>query len=78
MIELNNELSEKIREIKLYYSKKINDRIIDFMNIGRSDNRSLFIELSFCILTANTSAEMGIKTWAVSNTCMRPQTDRRG
>ncbi len=62
MIELNDELSKKIREIRLHYNKKINDRIVDFMNVGKSDNRSLFIELSFCILTANTSAEMGIKT----------------
>jgi len=62
MIELNDELSKKINDIKIHYNKKINNRIIDFINIGKSSNRSLFIELSFCILTANTSAEMGIKT----------------
>ena len=62
MIELNDELSKRINDIKLHYNKKINDRVIDFMNIGKSGNKSLFIELCFCILTANTSAEMGIKT----------------
>jgi len=58
----NDELSIKIMESRLLFNKKINERIIDFINMGKSRNDSLFIELSFCILTANTSAEMGIRT----------------
>jgi len=58
----NDELSIKIMESKLLYSKKINERVIDFINMGKSRNDSLFMELCFCILTANTSAEMGIRT----------------
>jgi len=58
----NDELSIKIMESKLLYNKKINERAIDFISIGKSRNDSLFMELCFCILTANTSAEMGIRT----------------
>ena len=58
----NDELSIKIMESKILFSGRINERVIDFINMGKSRNDSLFIELCFCILTANTSAEMGIKT----------------
>ncbi|WMT51537.1 MAG: N-glycosylase/DNA lyase [Ferroplasma sp.] len=57
-----DELSIKIMESKIIFGKKINERAIDFINMGKSRNDSLFIELCFCILTANTSAEMGIRT----------------
>ncbi len=68
MITSNDYLSRQIYSIKLEYGQKINERIMDFINMGKSDNYSLFIELSFCILTANTSAEMGIKTQRLINT----------
>jgi N-glycosylase/DNA lyase len=58
----NDELSIKIMESKILYNKKINERVIDFISMGKSRNDSLFMELCFCILTANTSAEMGIRT----------------
>lgn len=57
-----DELSIKIMESKILFAGRINERVIDFINMGKSRNDSLFIELCFCILTANTSAEMGIKT----------------
>jgi N-glycosylase/DNA lyase len=57
-----DELSIKIMESKIVFGKKVNERVIDFINMGKSRNDSLFMELCFCILTANTSAEMGIRT----------------
>ncbi len=57
-----SDLSFKIEKARRLYSFKIAERVIDFMNMGKSRNDSLFIELCFCILTANTSAEMGIRT----------------
>jgi N-glycosylase/DNA lyase len=57
-----DELSIKIMESKLLHNRSISERAIDFINMGKSRNDSLFIELCFCILTANTSAEMGIRT----------------
>ncbi|WP_337860334.1 N-glycosylase/DNA lyase [Ferroplasma sp.] len=58
----DDELSIKLMESQLLFNKSINERVIDFINMGKSRNDSLFIELCFCILTANTSADMGIKT----------------
>jgi N-glycosylase/DNA lyase len=58
----DDELSIKVMESQLLFYKNVNERVIDFINMGKSRNDSLFIELCFCILTANTSAEMGIKT----------------
>ncbi len=68
MITVDDYLSRQIYSVGLEYGPKINERIKDFINMGKSDNYSLFIELSFCILTANTSAEMGIKTQRLINT----------
>lgn len=41
--------------------KEVNKRMVEFSLIPRDFN-SLFRELAFCILTAGTSAELGIKT----------------
>jgi len=58
-------MKELIQQInwlkKTEVSKLINKRIAEFSSIPRDFN-SLFSELSFCILTAGTSAELGIKT----------------
>src|SRR5579875_1737390 len=40
----------------------IRRRSEEFISAGRSGKERLFTELCFCILTANTSAEMGIRT----------------
>ncbi|KPV47131.1 N-glycosylase [Acidiplasma aeolicum] len=58
----SNLFVDKVNEIRNNYFNSIEERVADFKNMGKSRNRSLFIELSFCILTANTSAEMGIRT----------------
>ncbi|MFG1518932.1 MAG: N-glycosylase/DNA lyase [Thermoplasmataceae archaeon] len=36
-------------------------RIMEFIKAGQSSKENLFLELCFCILAANTSAEMGIR-----------------
>lgn len=43
-------------------SELINERAEDFRSMGRRSKEELFGELCFCLLTANTSAEMGIRT----------------
>ena len=51
-----------IEELKASSIKKtVDQRIKEFSNIPRNFN-DLFRELAFCILTAGTSAELGIKT----------------
>ena len=40
----------------------INARAEDFRRMGKSSKEILFGELCFCLLTANTSAELGIRT----------------
>lgn len=57
-----NELINQIIKLKdTPLSKVIESRIKEFSNTPRDFN-SLFRELAFCILTAGTSAELGIKT----------------
>ena len=40
----------------------INSRAAQFQEMGRRSKEEIFGELCFCLLTANTSAEMGIRT----------------
>lgn len=42
-------------------SRTVKDRIEEFTNAGDSSKEFIFGELCFCILTANTSAELGIR-----------------
>ncbi len=42
-------------------TKTIKERIMEFEEIDKSNNEKIFKELAFCILTANYSAEGGIK-----------------
>jgi len=55
----------KTEDLKLSYRSKklqIKNRIIEFESLSNSaDDNRIFQELVFCILTAGTSAEMGIK-----------------
>ncbi len=39
----------------------INERINEFIEIGKKDNKILFKELCFCLMTANFNAERAIK-----------------
>ncbi|MGB4644409.1 MAG: N-glycosylase/DNA lyase [Dictyoglomaceae bacterium] len=53
---------EKIREIEEIASPLVKERLKEFEDLGKYGSElDLFSELSFCILTANWSARMGIK-----------------
>ena len=55
-------LIRKIEEIQDSGTKKIIDeRIASFKELNKKGNKEWFSELCFCLLTANTSAEMGIR-----------------
>ena len=59
-----NELISEINKLKKSDIKQVIDKRMNaFSQISR-DFDSLFRELAFCILTAGTSAELGIKTIA--------------
>ncbi|MEM0160191.1 MAG: N-glycosylase/DNA lyase [Thermoplasmata archaeon] len=56
------DLIEKIKELKKSkLNIEIENRINEFENMQKKDSRCWFSELCFCILTANSSAESGIK-----------------
>ena len=52
-----------VREMMLSdFSRAVENRRQDFIRAGKSSPEIIYGELCFCILTANTSAEMGIRT----------------
>ena len=52
-----------VREMMLSdFSGAVENRKQDFIRAGKSSPEIIYGELCFCILTANTSAEMGIRT----------------
>lgn len=54
-------LTEKVEELKNSETgTQIKERIKFFKKLNRKGNKEWFSELCFCLLTANTSAEMGI------------------
>ncbi len=55
------ELAEKVEELKHKIGRIVKRRITEFMELHMKGNREWFLELCFCILTANSSAELGIK-----------------
>ena len=50
---------EKLKNSEL--KKRIDARVCEFRALGKKSNEELFKELCFCILTANFTAERGIK-----------------
>lgn len=55
---------DKIAELKDYHSKirpQIKARLKEFEKLRHCTSAEIFKELCFCVLTANTSAEMGLK-----------------
>jgi N-glycosylase/DNA lyase len=57
-----NELIRKIKNMKeSSLNIEINNRIREFEDMQKKDSNSWFSELCFCTLTANSSAESGIK-----------------
>ncbi len=59
MISIDS-IVDKINEIDRYHGSLIRSRVSEFKALKKSDKYTLFKELSFCILTANTSAELGL------------------
>ncbi len=55
------ELEEKIKSLQKEISPIIEKRIREFDEMNRKDDLAWFSELCFCILTANTSAELGLR-----------------
>jgi N-glycosylase/DNA lyase len=55
-------LASKVNELKNgAVGKLIAQRTREFKNLGRKGNKEWFSELCFCILTANSTAKLGIK-----------------
>lgn len=55
-------LVEKIEELKVTEpGKLVKDRIFEFKKLGNADSSEIFKELCFCILTANYTAEGGMR-----------------
>lgn len=57
-------LEERIREIAATIQPIVEERIREFEQKNSGDDLVWFSEMCFCILTANTSAEMGIRVQA--------------
>jgi len=51
----------QINDLKKEIGSLVEQRISDFEKVNSSNNSKWFSELCFCILTANTSAQMGLK-----------------
>jgi N-glycosylase/DNA lyase len=60
-----NEISRRLKEFDKFYNEPyywfFNNGKMELRRTEKDDNERLFEELCFCILTANTSAEMGMK-----------------
>jgi len=60
-----NKIANRLKEFDIFYSKPYswfyeNSKLV-LKKVNKNDDERLFEELCFCILTANTSAEMGLK-----------------
>lgn len=55
------DLVEQIEKLKPVIGDIVRKRIDEFRDLNRKGNEEWFSEMCFCILTANSSAEMGIK-----------------
>ena len=60
-----NKINSRLKEFDKFYNEPFswffNDGKMELRNVNKNDDERLFEELCFCILTANTSAEMGLK-----------------
>jgi N-glycosylase/DNA lyase len=58
-------ITERLKEFDRFYNEScswfFNNGKIELRQVNKNDNERIFEELCFCILTANTSAEMGMK-----------------
>ena len=55
------DLLEKLRRVRGRIAPLVSSRINEFQKLGQSASEEIFKELCFCILTANYSAEGGIR-----------------
>lgn len=59
-----NEIKKRLKDFDDYYNNSVswfyNDKLMVLKNVNKNDDQRMFEELCFCILTANTSAEMGM------------------
>lgn len=59
---MSADLADKVNELRTgEVGKIIARRIRGFKNLGRKGNEEWFSELCFCILTANSTARLGVK-----------------
>jgi N-glycosylase/DNA lyase len=59
---MTRELIKQIKELKKsQIGKDIEKRLNEFSSIGKKGSNDWFVELCFCLLTANTSAELGLR-----------------
>ncbi len=60
-----DKIAKRLKEFDVFYNEHYswyyNDGKIELRKVNFNDDERLFEELCFCILTANTSAEMGMK-----------------
>lgn len=56
-----NRLIEKVRDLDYGVKREIDERWEEFIRMRSAGEDEWFSELCFCILTANTSAEMGMR-----------------
>lgn len=62
---LNTEVSiiERVRQmVSSPFALEVNKKAEEFMAFRKASKEAIFGELCFCLLTANTSAEMGVRT----------------
>jgi N-glycosylase/DNA lyase len=61
----NNKINSRLKEFDKFYNEPYSwfyeNNKMELRQVNKSDNQRLFEELCFCIFTANTSAEMGLK-----------------
>ncbi len=60
-------VEKDLSKLKRYHEEKRNEiraRLEEFSGVEKEGDRRIFEELCFCILTANTSAEMGLRAIA--------------
>jgi|SRR3989338_1300215 len=64
-ISKKNQITQRLKEFDIFYSQPYswfyNSGEMELRKVEKKDDERLFEELCFCILTANTSAEMGLK-----------------
>lgn len=58
---MNNLVTEIEKLKKSDLQKSVRNRIAEFEKVGEEGNDRWFSELSYCVLTANSSAELGMK-----------------